>query len=103
MGATFEGPPSGSRTVRLLPVLPLAALAACVQPGPEAPPAPAVAASDDDDGLLELRRAITRAQFEAMRHGTAQHVAFGCPQCSDPMAGKVPDEALIDGPADVWN
>ena len=90
-----------------LPLL-LVALCACVQPGPPAATEP-VAADDDGvpvgdiDGIAELRRAITRAQFEAAQHGTPGHVAFGCAQCVDPMRGKVPDDALIDGPAEVWN
>lgn len=53
------------------------------------------------------RRALTRAQFEAaakgLRHGTSGHLAFGCPQCSDPMKGLVEDSALLNGPAEVWN
>jgi hypothetical protein len=90
-----------------LPIL-LLALSACIQPGSRAPDEPV--ATDDEgvpvgdiDDIAELRRAITRAQFEAPRHGSEGHAAFGCPQCADPMRGRVPEEALIDGPAEVWN
>lgn len=31
------------------------------------------------------------------------HDPFGCAVCIDPMAGQLPPEALLDGPADVWN
>ena len=45
----------------------------------------------------------TRAQFEAARHGQPVHASSGCPLCADPLAGRLPPEALLDGPAEVWN
>jgi len=45
----------------------------------------------------------TRAQFEAARHGQPVHASSGCPLCADPLAGRVPPEALLNGPAEVWN
>ena len=45
----------------------------------------------------------TRAQFEAARHGERVHASSGCPLCADPLAGRVPPEALLNGPAEVWN
>lgn len=45
----------------------------------------------------------TRAQFEAARHGARVHASSGCPLCADPLAGRVPPEALLNGPAEVWN
>ncbi len=45
----------------------------------------------------------TRAQFEAARHGQPVHASSGCPLCADPLAGRLPPEALLNGPAEVWN
>ncbi len=67
-------------------------------------PGPAAAKGAIDDP--EARRAWTRAQFEADlagAHGAVGHSAAGCPACSDPMAGQISDDALIVGPAKVWN
>ena len=47
--------------------------------------------------------ARTRAQFEAARHSGGGHAVSGCPLCADPMTGRLPAEALINGPAEVWN
>lgn len=99
-------------------VLCLASLS-CVGPDRgSAPPATLAANPSPEptgDAFEDPRRARTRAQFEAAAsstegstaaspegHVSRSHAAFGCPLCSDPMAGRVPDDALIVGPASVW-
>ena len=52
---------------------------------------------------VEAAMARTRAQFESARHGGGGHSARGCPLCADPLAGQLPPEVLLDGPAEVWN
>lgn len=85
----------------------VAVLAGCIGPEQEGVVAqdPQVAELDagEDPAELERRRELTRAQFEAPAHGVTGHAAGGCPMCADPMRGKVPDNALIVGPAEVWN
>jgi hypothetical protein len=110
-------PMSFPKTTTALGLLLLAALG-CGAPeggraGAEDPLPPAVDAAagggatqeggleGDHAGAAAMDR--TRAQFEAARHGAAAHAARGCPLCADPMAGSVPAEALLNGPAEVWN
>ena len=57
---------------------------------------------------VDRDRARVRAQFEAAARGERHsargpHSLFGCPHCIDPLAGQIPDEALLDGPMPVWN
>lgn len=101
--------------ISLLTLLLVAVLAGCIGPEQDGAEAqdPQVAELDrgEDPGELERRqdltrahkRALTRAQFEAPAHGVTGHAVGGCPLCADPMRGKVPDDALIVGPAEVWN
>ena len=77
------------------PLLVLALLAAGCLGHEPAPSRPAVD--------VEAAMTRTRAQFESARHGGGGHSARGCPLCADPLAGQLPPEALLDGPAEVWN
>lgn len=70
--------------------------------GPDGcPPAAPESGQQQDSRAAAMER--TRAQFEAAPHGGRVHASGGCPLCADPLAGRVPKEALLDGPAEVWN
>ena len=73
--------------------------------GPSGPdgrhPAAPESGQQEDSPAAAMER--TRAQFEAARHGARVHASSGCPLCADPLAGRVPPEALLNGPAEVWN
>ena len=96
--------------MRAFALLALAAIAACVQPAPaeREPVVDKPAQAGPDQAELDRRRARVREQFEAASRGErhragSAHSPFNCPHCVDPLRGVIPDEALIDGPAAVWN
>ncbi len=112
------GQGGGSRPWRpcLLSSLLALVLVGCVHPSPEGAdsmetvsPAPSrIALPFPSEAEVEVRRARTRAQFEAASRGERHspgkpHRLVNCPHCVDPMKGLVPDESLIDGPMPVWN